>query len=293
MTELEAPSIPYLSGDRLLTRERHLVSEITASRRHRHRRRFALGGAGLAASGVTTALVVLVGTGTPAAFAAWTPSPTAPSPGQVAAAEATCQAGATAPPAGAPSVPTTVSLTDIRGPFTLVLFGAATPTKGVLMCMSGPDGTQFSIAMGNEPPGPRAGQITLDRLQGETADGQPYVVAEGSAGSGVSRATLTLSDGSQVVATVGNGLFLAWWPGSATVTSAAVTSASGTTAQTINSPTVDTGGSGTTATGGTSSGTGNGPHTPAQRAEFQRFCAQLKAEHPDKPTIGPCAMLDP
>lgn len=90
-----------------------------------------------------------------------------------------------------------------------------------------PNGTQFSVAVGNQPAPPQAGQITLDRLQAESANGQPYTAAEGSIGSGVSRSTLTLSDGSQVVTTVGNGLFPAWRPGSATVTSATVTSASG------------------------------------------------------------------
>jgi hypothetical protein len=95
------------------------------------------------------------------------------------------------------------------------------------------------------PPAPAAGQITLDRLQGETADdGQPYTIAEGSVGSGVAAATLTLTDGSKVVATAGNGLFLAWWPGSAVVTSATLTTATGTTTQSIISPTRDTGSSG-------------------------------------------------
>ena len=87
MHDLEVPSIPPMSEARLLTRHEHLVHEI-AGRRHRQRRRFALAGVGLGASGVATALVVLVGAGTPSAFAAWTTSPTTPAPGQVTAAKA-------------------------------------------------------------------------------------------------------------------------------------------------------------------------------------------------------------
>jgi hypothetical protein len=292
VNNFDAPSIPYLTDARLLTRERHLVQEITASRRRRQRRGFVLGGAGLVAGGVTTALVVLLGAGTPPAFAAWTASPTAPAPGQLAAAQTACAARPANLPPGVPALPTKVTLADTRGPFTLLLFGTNTASSAVLLCMSGPDGTQFSIAVGNWPAPPGTGQITLDRLQAGSADGKPYTVAEGSAGSGVSAITLALTDGSQVATTVGNGLFLAWWPGTATVTSATLTTPSGTTTQTINPPPRDTGGSGTASRSAMNPGTA--PHTAAQRAQLRRFCAQLKAEHIHRPNgqpIGPCAML--
>jgi hypothetical protein len=294
MNELEAPLIPYLTDARLTTRQRHLVQEVTAQRRRRQRRVFALGSAGLVAAGVTTALVVLLGASTPSAFAAWTASPTSPAPGQFIAAEAACAARPTNPPPGVPALPTKVTLADTRGPFTLLLFGTNTSSQGALMCMSGPDGTQFSIAIGDQPPLPKAGLVTVDHLQAQSPDGQPYVIAEGSTGAGVSAATLALSDGTHVMTTIGNGLFLAWWPGIATVTSATVTSASGTTTQTINSPTVDTGSSGTAASGGTNPGNGNGPHTAQQKAELRRFCNKLKAENihgPDGQPLGPCATL--
>jgi hypothetical protein len=179
----------------------------------------------------------------------------------------------------------------------LLLFGANTTSQGALLCMTGPDGTQFSIASGSQPALPGPGQITFDRLQGAFAKSQNYTIAEGSSSSEVSAATLMLSDGTRVATTIGNGLFLAWWPGTATVTSATLTTPSGTTTQTINSPTIDTGGSGaTSASGGTNSGNGNGPHTAAQWAELQRFCAQLKSEGvhgPNGQPIGPCASLAP
>ena len=65
MHDLEVPPIPYLSDARLLTRQEHLVHEIADRRRHRQRRGFALGGVGLAASGVAAALVVLLGARNP------------------------------------------------------------------------------------------------------------------------------------------------------------------------------------------------------------------------------------
>ena len=56
--------------------------------------------------------------------------------------------------------------------------------------------------------------------------------------------TLTLTDGSKVVATTGSGLFLAWWPGTTIVRSATLTTATGSASQLINSPPRDTGSSG-------------------------------------------------
>jgi hypothetical protein len=238
MNDLETPPVPRLPDARLLARRRHLVAELT-TRRRRRQRAFALGGAGVTAAGVSTTLVMLLG-GTPSAFAAWTALPTTPSPGQVAAAKLDCAARPINPPPGTPALPAEVTLTDTRGPFTLLLYGTNTTAAGALLCMSGPDGTQLSIEQGTLPALPGPGEITLNRLQGESVDGQSYTIAEGWVGPGVSATTLVLSNGAHVVTTAGNGLFLAWWPGTATVTSATLTTASGTKTQTINPPPIDT-----------------------------------------------------
>lgn len=250
MNDLEAPSIPTLSEFRLSTRQEHLVQEIAGRRRNRRRGGLVLGGAVLVAGGVTSGVLVLAGPGTANAFAAWTPSPTTPAPGQVSSAEAACEAAATEPPSdkaspGLPAGTTQVSLVDTRGPFTLVLFGAgSSPT---LMCVNGPSinssaqANSEMIGLGSQPGLPGADQIAIDRLRTGSADGQTYTIAEGSVGSGVTAVTLSLSDGSQVVATTGNGLLLAWWPGSAVVTSATLTTDSGTTSQPIDSPASGTG----------------------------------------------------
>jgi hypothetical protein len=251
MNDFETPPVPHLSDARLRARRQHLVAEVTMRRRS-HRRGLALGGTGVAAAGVGTTLVVLLG-GAPPAFAAWSASPTTPAPGQLASAEEVCSARPTNPPPGTPALPTKVSLADTRGPFTLLLYGTNTTAEGALLCMSDPNGSQLSVEQGTMPAPPGAGHLTLDRLQGQTTGNQAYTVAEGSVGSGVSGATLVLSDGTHVVTTVGNGLFLAWWPGSATVTSATVTTASGTTTQVINPPSIDAGGGGRQVSGGSAS----------------------------------------
>jgi hypothetical protein len=61
--------------------------------------------------------------------------------------------------------------------------------------------------------------------------GQPYTFVQGQAVPGVTAVTLARSDGDEVQATVADGSFAAWWPGSADATSAQVTSASGVTTQ--------------------------------------------------------------
>jgi hypothetical protein len=253
MNVLDAPLVPPLSEFRLSTRQDHLVQEIAGRRRNRRRGGLALGGGALVASGATTALLVLAGPGTANAFAAWTAAPTTPAPGQVSSAEATCEAAAATPPpdkTGLATGATQVSLVDTRGPFTLVLFGAHTSTT--LMCVSGPSINSSAQpnsqmrSIGSQPVVPEAGQIAVDRLQADSANGQAYTIAEGSVGPDVTAVTLVLSDGSDIVTTTGNGLFLAWWPGSAIVTSATVTTPTGTTTQPISSSTPDTGGPGNT-----------------------------------------------
>ena len=234
MNDLETPPVPTLSEFRLSTRQEHLVQEIAGRRRNRRRGGLALGSTVLVAGGATSVLLVLAGPGTANAFAAWAPSPTTPAPGQVSSAEAACEAAAIAPPSdkpspGLPTAATQVSLVDTHGPFTLVLFGASTSTG--LLCVSGPSidssaqaNSQMTEIGSPQPALPEAGQIAVNRLLDESADdGQAYTIAEGLVGSGVTAATLVLSDGSDVATTTGNGLFLAWWPGSAVVTSTTLT----------------------------------------------------------------------
>jgi hypothetical protein len=202
----------------------------------------------LAAGVVTTAVaaaavVALVDLGpqAPAAFAGWSATPTHPSTAQVAGAKDACQSRLSGFSTGASKamkaarikdLPTisqmTPVLTDTRGPFTFVIYSGANGANGT--CISGPNFTSLSTRSGTVG-GPPAGKIVAS-FQAHTAHGaDAYAFVEGHAGAGVTATTLNLSDGSQVQTTIQNGWMVAWWPGSANVTSAQVTTASGTSTQ--------------------------------------------------------------
>jgi hypothetical protein len=53
-------------------------------------------------------------------------------------------------------------------------------------------------------------------------------LVDGRTGAGVTAVTIQRSDGSSVQATVVNGWYLAWWPGTIAATKAEITTASGT-----------------------------------------------------------------
>jgi hypothetical protein len=53
-------------------------------------------------------------------------------------------------------------------------------------------------------------------------------LVDGRTGAGVTAVTIERSDGSSVQASVANGWYLAWWPGTVTATNAKITAASGT-----------------------------------------------------------------
>ena len=124
-------------------------------------------------------------------------------------------------------------LTDTRGPFTFVIYSGPHGATGT--CISGPSFTSLSTRSGGAA-GPPAGKIVASFEAHTAHGGDAYSFVEGHAGDGVTAATLILSDGSQVQTTIQNGWLVAWWPGSAAVTSAQVTTASGTTTQHVRDP---------------------------------------------------------
>jgi hypothetical protein len=193
-----------------------------------------------AAAAAAVALLDLGPQASPA-FAGWTASPTHASTAQVTGAKDACQSRLSSFSTGAAKamkaarikdLPTisqmTPVLTDTRGPFTFVIYSGANGANGT--CISGPNFTSLSTRSGTVG-GPPAGQIVAS-FDAHTAHGaDAYSFVEGHAGAGVTAATLNLSDGSQVQTTIQNGWMVAWWPGSANVTSAQVTTASGTNTQ--------------------------------------------------------------
>lgn len=194
-----------------------------------------------AAAAAAAVLLVDLGPQAPSAFAGWTPTPTHASTAQVADAKDACQSQRSTFSTGSAKamkaarikdLPTisemTPVLTDTRGPFTFVIYSGANGSNGT--CISGPNFTSMSTRSGTIG-GPPAGKIVASFEIHAAHASDAYSFVEGHVGAGVSAATLTLSDGSHVQTTIQDGWFVAWWPGSAQVTSAQVTTPSGTTTQ--------------------------------------------------------------
>jgi DNA-directed RNA polymerase specialized sigma24 family protein len=172
--------------------------------------------------GVAAAVALALTSGARSAFAGWTPRPTAPTPGQLAAAEAYCAENLPFP--GLP-----LKLIDTRGPFTFVVYSDGSSND---FCTTGPPSFANASGWRTSPPVTvPAGKLYLWEEHTTTDAGQAYTSMIAQAGDGVSAANPTLEDGTEVTATVSNGWAVAWWPGSHQVTSAQLTTPSGTQTQ--------------------------------------------------------------
>ena len=209
-----------------------LVAEHEADRvalgsvtRQRSKRPLLVGASGAAAvtvAGVLAVVLSLAG-GASNAFAGWTPQPTPPTAAQLAAAEAYC----------ATNLPTpglALKLTEARGPFTFLVYSDGTSND---FCTLGPSFRNASGWSTAPPVTVPAGMLYLWAEHTTTDAGQPYGFVIARAGDGVTGATLTLADGTEVTATVQNGWAVAWWPGTHQLTSARLATPSGTQTQTF------------------------------------------------------------
>jgi hypothetical protein len=174
----------------------------------------AVGALGVSGTAVAAIAAVTLGSSAAPAFAGWTPRPTSPAAGQLAAAEQACSTNLGTP-----------VLTDTRGPYTVSIYADATSNHTCL------EGGSLSIASASSGPSAAdvpAGQVQLAGSGVENSSGQALTLVEGRIGAGVTSVTIDRSDGSSVLATVSGGWYLAWWPGTAHATTADVTSTSGT-----------------------------------------------------------------
>jgi hypothetical protein len=252
MNELTTPRVPELSDEWIAERTQHLIDAVTTPSRGRSRR-VVLTGFGGGTVAIAALLVGLLGPWTTPAFAGWSAQPTTPSSDQLGSAEAACTqlAGNLASVSNSVALASLppIALSDVRGPYTLIVYGTTNPS----LCVSGAELTSLhetggtvsissSAQVQGAPQGswssstsqessntsvPTAGGAVANMIYTSNQNGQPFTVAEGSVGSLVTGATLILSDGSSVVATVENGLFAAWWPGQATVSSIQTTATAG------------------------------------------------------------------
>jgi len=197
-----------------------------------------------AGAAATAVLVVGLGPRAPTAFAGWTATPKAVAASQTDGAVADCTqrlaaiptsaaartvAGATGHPFSLPSVDTlTPVLSDVRGPFTFIVFANA-DASATASCITGPEFTSASEARSGGPqPSVAANGISVSWSAHTARAGQAYSFLEGRAGAGVTAVTLNLADGSTVQTTTDNGWFVAWWPGSTNASGATVSTAQGT-----------------------------------------------------------------
>jgi hypothetical protein len=213
----------------------------------------AIGALASAAAGAgALAVLFSLGAGASNAFAGWTPNPTAAAPGQIETARASCEASQS-PIAGLP-----LKLADTRGPFTFSIYADANSSA---TCIKGPSFTAISGSMSSYPVSVPAGHILLASSRATDRAGGAYSLAEGRTGVGVTGVTLTLDDGTNVQATVGNGWFVAWWPGPQVVKSAELATPTGTTTQAFDQaapPPRPGGDAGAISSYGSTSGAGSG-----------------------------------
>jgi hypothetical protein len=146
-------------------------------------------------------------------------------------------------PVGGPGVPTirsgeitTSGSASGNGPTTVVGGGGSGSGAGPVIAGSGPTSVSTGGAMVGSTSGSGDSRVRLTQLH-LVANGADYTAADGSVASDVAKVGLVLGDGTVVDATVSNGWFAAWWPGSQNATSVRITAADGTvTTDAIDGP---------------------------------------------------------
>ena len=214
----------------------------------------AAGGAAIVACAVVAVSLVGLGTNTPRAFAGWSATPTASGSDQARRAREACvsrlptsarirHAQETASGAHKPwPIPSITAgswrtvVVDTRGPYTVILFAAA-HDAAELSCFSGRQPTSGSMggSFGTHTPPPvPAGHVSIVSSGSHTSPpdegSRQFSQLVGRTGPGVTGVTLRLTDGTRVKASLANGWFIAWWPGTQGGTATEVTTATGTAA---------------------------------------------------------------
>ncbi|MGW6445534.1 hypothetical protein [Lentzea sp. NPDC055074] len=209
------PDIPRMDPMRLQVRKHALLNEID-SKPSRRWWRFAV-----PATALVAALAVTLVLWTPTnqeASAAWTAEPRAP--GDLAPVLAKCgesldrhdaERGVEGRPVW--PAPREVSVTDLRGDMTMVLF---TGPRSEALCWGTPEGVGMSARGGiaeREPLGDRlfadfAPQVGMT----EVSSGTSTTVLTGRVSPKVGKAVIVTEDALEVTASLGDGWIVTWWP---------------------------------------------------------------------------------
>lgn len=222
LTDLETELLRTLDAapyDEVPDRARldRLLAEPVPPRRHRGRR---LAAVGAVAAGAVVAVPLVGLPGDAAAFETWTPTPTALSAGDRSAADDGCR------DRGLDVSDPEVRLAERRGDWVVLMYaghrGSDPVVAGCLVLVppgsAEADDTDLAWIGGQglvpEPAGFTDGglmQFGGDRWLG--ADRPDVTVVQGDVGADVTGLTFVLGDGRRVAATVGDGHYVAWWPG--------------------------------------------------------------------------------
>ncbi len=186
-------------------------------RRRRIRKLPAFGALGATGAAAAVAAIVTLGSSAAPAFAGWQSTPTTPAPGQLTQAAQACGQDLGSP-----------VLSDSRGPYTASVYANSTTND---VCLSGNGVSMSSSSTSTASATVAAGQIQLNGGGSRDAAGNALTLVDGRVGAGVTAVTIERSDGSTVQATVTDGWYLAWWPGTVSATNAEVTTASGTSTE--------------------------------------------------------------
>jgi hypothetical protein len=194
------------------------IARLRAIDYHPRRRRIrmlpAIGALGATAVAAAVGAIVTLGSNAAPAFAGWRPTPSTPAPGELARAAQACGQGLGSP-----------VLTDSRGPYTASIYADSTTSD---VCLSGNGVSMSSRSTSRAPASVAAGHIQLDGGGTRDSAGNALTLVDGRTGADVTAVTIQRNDGSSVQATVANGWYLAWWPGTAAARNAEVATASGT-----------------------------------------------------------------
>lgn len=181
----------------------------------RHRRGALIGAAAAALTTVGIVLPTVTDGPGAAAFASWTPTPSAVSPVEAASWREQCLAQGTDPHG-----PVTTSLSERRGQFafTLIVTDRAVGNCLLLDPAVTEDAGQeergaVSWGPSGDLPAPAAGSATVQPGATFRSALGEFTSAFGRVGEQVVAVQLTPGGGRPVQATLGDGYFTAWWPG--------------------------------------------------------------------------------
>lgn len=175
--------------------------------------RLAVGGVGIGAVAAAAIVAVLSGSAAAPALAGWTARPAVALTQQITAATRRC--GLADP-----------VLVEARGPYTAAVFASR---SGGTACVVGPSMSFVGSVGGVKAPDNRfrPNQIGIAVATGADTEGHAFILLAGRVGSAVRSVVIHRRNHIDVIASIKDGWYLAWWPASTHATNATVKTTNG------------------------------------------------------------------